>query len=171
MITGVPSAHIGCPFPEVSAVDPRNRVLTLAEEFKAFALKGNVIDMAVGIVIGAAFTQIVTSLVSNIIMPAINIFAPTSHASYTGWHVIVNGSEIPYGKFIGDIVNFFVISIAMFLLIRVFLNWLLTLHKHQAAAAETPPLTKDQQLLTEIRNLLSGQPPTSPAAPAPGPTP
>lgn len=140
-------------------MDPKQKVLTLAEEFKAFALKGNVVDMAVALIIGAAFTQIVNSLVKNILMPVVNIFAPTEHDSYTKWHVVVNGSDITFGAFIGDVVSFLFVSLALFLFIRKFLTWVLTLHRHQAATEETPPLTKDQQLLTEIRDLLKQQAP------------
>ncbi len=145
-------------------MDPKQKVLTLAEEFKAFALKGNVVDMAIALIIGAAFTQIVNSLVKNILMPVINIFAPTEHNSYTKWHYEINGSDITFGVFIGDVVSFLFVSLALFLFVRKFLAWVLTLHQHQAAAEETPPLTKDQLLLTEIRDLLKQQ---APAAPPP----
>jgi large conductance mechanosensitive channel len=139
---------------EVIAVDPRKKVLTLAEEFKAFALKGSVVDLAVGLIIGAAFTQIVRSLVDHLVMPVVNIFVPSEHASYTEWAVTINHSRIPFGLFLGDVVNFLIVALALFFLVRKFLAWVLTLHRHEAAKEETPPLTRDQELLTEIRDLL-----------------
>jgi large conductance mechanosensitive channel len=142
------------PRSERIAVDARKKVLTLAEEFQAFALKGNVVDLAVGVIIGAAFTKIVDSLVSNVLMPLVNCVMPTGQLSYTDWAIEINGSLIPFGKFLGDVVNFFLVALVLFFLIRKFLAWVLSLHHHEAAKAETPPLTRDQELLTEIRDLL-----------------
>ena len=153
-------------------MDPRQRALTLAEEFKAFALKGNVVDLAVGVIIGAAFTKIVDSMVANVLMPAINSVLPTGHASYTDWAIVIRATPIPFGKFIGEVVNFVLISLVLFFLIRKFLGWVLSLHRHEAAKAETPPLTRDQELLTEIRDLLRNVTPAPAAAPpAPSPPP
>ena len=135
-------------------MDPKQKVLTLAEEFKAFALKGNVVDMAIALIIGAAFTQIVNSLVKNILMPLITVIAPTEHPN---WHIPVGRENILVGAFVGDVVNFLFVSLALFLFIRKFLTWVLTLHRHEAATEEMPPLSKDQQLLTEIRDLLKQQ--------------
>jgi large conductance mechanosensitive channel len=146
-------------------VDPRKKVLSLAEEFKAFALKGSVVDLAVGVIIGAAFTKIVDSLVTNVLMPLLNSALPTGQASYTAWTLTINGSEVHYGKLIGDVVNFILVALALFFIVRKFLAWVLTLHRTEAAKEETPPLTKDQQLLTDIRDLLKQQPPGT-AAPA-----
>jgi large conductance mechanosensitive channel len=130
-------------------------MFSLAEEFKAFALKGNVVDLAVGVIIGAAFSKIVTSLVENVLMPSINTVLPTGQDSYKNWVVEVrDGTPIPIGLFLGDVVNFLLVSLVLFLLIRKFLAWVLSLHRHEAEKKETPPLTRDQELLTDIRDLL-----------------
>jgi len=135
-------------------VDPRKQVLTLAEEFRAFALKGSVVDLAVGVIIGGAFTQIVNSLVGNVLMPVLNAVLPTGYKSYTAWAITINETTIPLGVFIGDVLNFLFVALALFFLIRKFLSWVLSLRRAEAAKEETPPLTREQELLTEIRDLL-----------------
>jgi large conductance mechanosensitive channel len=86
-------------------------------------------------------------------MPAINIVVPAD-TGYTDWNITINGSKILYGKFIGDVVSFLVVALALFIMIRKFLGWVLSLHRHEAAKEETPPLSRDQELLAEIRDLL-----------------
>ena len=125
--------------------------MALFEEFKNFALKGNVIDLAVGVIIGAAFGKIVDSLVKSIIMPLISVLIP-SEQSYIGWKLVINGKDIPYGLFIGEVVNFLVVALALYLFIVKFLGFVMKAKKAEAAAP--PPPTKDQELLTEIRDLL-----------------
>jgi large conductance mechanosensitive channel len=137
-------------------------VLSLAQEFREFALKGNVVNLAVGLVIGAAFTQIVKSVVDNLLMPVINIFVPNNDESYTKLSWAIGGSEITYGKFLGDLVNFLIVALALFLFVRKFLGWVLTLRHREADKEETPPLSRDQELLTEIRDLLKHAPPAQP---------
>jgi len=127
--------------------------LALLEEFKNFALKGNVIDLAVGVIIGAAFGKIVDSLVKNIIMPVISVLLP-SEQGYLGWKFVINGKDIPYGLFIGEVVNFLVVALALYLFIVKFLGFVMKAKKAEAAAAPPPAPTKDQKLLTEIRDLL-----------------
>jgi large conductance mechanosensitive channel len=139
------------PIHKVDALEPTKRALTLFEEFKNFAFKGNVTDLAVGIIIGAAFGKIVDSLVKHIIMPFVSVLLP-SQQSYTGWKWVIEGKEIPYGLFLGEIVNFLIVALALFLFIVKFLGWILQTRKEEGTAP--PPLTKDQQLLTEIRDLL-----------------
>ena len=132
-------------------MDPTLKARTLAEEFRNFAFKGNVIDLAVGVIIGAAFGKIVSSLVDNIVMPTIGIILP-GDKGYEGWTLTVGASTIPYGKFFGDVVNFLIVALALFLFTVKFLGLLLKT-KSQAPL----PLTKDQELLTEIRDLLKKQ--------------
>lgn len=126
--------------------------LALLEEFKNFALKGNVIDLAVAVVIGAAFGKIIDSLVKNIIMPVIGLLMP-SEQGYLGWKLVINGKDIPYGLFIGDIVNFLVVALALYIFIVKFLGFVMKAKKEEAAAP--PPPSKQEMLLTEIRDLLS----------------
>ena len=85
------------------------------EEFKAFALKGNVMDLAVGVIIGGAFQAIVTSLVGDIITPIIGIFASTDFSNLIA---TVNGSEIKYGAFITAIINFIIMAFIIFCIVK-----------------------------------------------------
>jgi large conductance mechanosensitive channel len=139
------------PFSSVRSLDPAKRASSLFDEFKAFAFKGNVIDLAVGVIIGAAFGKIVDSLVKQIIMPLVGVVLPGKQG-YLDWKWAINGKEIPYGLFLGEVVNFVIVALALFLFIVKFLGWLMRTRKEEVAA--TPPLTKDQELLAEIRDLL-----------------
>jgi large conductance mechanosensitive channel len=139
------------PLKSISSLDPAKRAVSLFDEFKAFAFKGNVIDLAIGVIIGAAFGKIVDSLVKNIIMPLVGVILPGKHG-YLEWKWVVNGKEVPYGLFLGEVVNFLIVALALFLFIVKFLGWLM--HTRKAEVAAAPPLTKDQELLTEIRDLL-----------------
>ena len=139
------------PIKTVRSLDPAKRALSLLDEFKAFALKGNVIDLAVGVIIGAAFGKIVDSLVKHIIMPLVSTVLPGKQG-YLDWKWVINGKEVPYGLFLGEIVNFVIVALALFVFIVKFLGWLMRTKKDEVDAA--PPLTKDQELLAEIRDLL-----------------
>jgi large conductance mechanosensitive channel len=139
---------------KISSLNSTRAAFSLLDEFKAFAFKGNVIDLAVGVIIGAAFGKIIDSLVKHIIMPLISLIMP-GEKGYVGWKAVINGVEIPYGQFIGEIVNFLVVALALFIFIVKFLGWLMKSKKEEAAAPPPPPaLTKDQELLVEIRDLL-----------------
>jgi large conductance mechanosensitive channel len=139
------------PLESVRSLDPAKRALSLFDEFKAFALKGNVVDLAVGVIIGAAFGKIVDSIVKHIIMPLIGTVLP-ARQGYLDWKWVINGKEVPYGLFLGEVVNFLIVALALFLFIVKFLGWLMRTRKEEVAAP--PPLTKDQELLAEIRDLL-----------------
>ncbi|MGE5240009.1 MAG: large conductance mechanosensitive channel protein MscL [Bacteroidota bacterium] len=121
------------------------------EEFKNFAFKGNVIDLAVGVIIGIAFGKIIDALVKDIIMPLVGVVLP-GEQGYLGWKLVINGKDIPYGLFIGEVVNFLIVALALYLFIVKFLGFIMKAKK--AEAAVPPPPTKDQELLTEIRDLL-----------------
>jgi large conductance mechanosensitive channel len=142
------------PLKNVASLAPAQKAFSLLDEFKAFAFKGNVIDLAVGVIIGAAFARIVDSLVKNIMMPLIGVVLP-GQQGYVGWKWDINGKEVPYGLFIGEVVNFLIVALALFIFIAKFLGWVMRTKKQEAAA--TPPLTRDQELLTEIRDLLRKQ--------------
>jgi len=132
-------------------MDVSKKALSLVEEFKAFAFKGNVVDLAVGVIIGAAFGKIVDSLVKSVIMPIIGAILP-GEQGYLGWKLVLNGKDIPYGLFIGEVVNFLIVAAALFVVIVKFLGFIMKSKEQQAAAPAA--LTKDQQLLIEIRDLL-----------------
>jgi len=129
----------------------KNKMSSMLEEFKNFALKGNVVDLAIGVIIGAAFGKIIDSLVKHIIMPAISLLMP-GEQGYLAWKLVVNGKEIPYGLFIGEVVNFLIIALALYIFIVKFLG--LIMKKKEQEAAAPPPPTKDQELLAETRDLL-----------------
>jgi large conductance mechanosensitive channel len=139
------------PVQKISGIDPAKKAFSLVEEFKTFAFKGNVIDMAVGVIIGAAFGKIIDSLVKHIIMPMVGLLLP-GNQGYLGWKIAVGAKEVPYGLFVGEVVNFLIIAAVLFVFIVKFLGWIMK-SKQQAVAA-IPALTKDQQLLSEIRDLL-----------------
>jgi len=135
--------------------------MSFISEFKAFAMRGNVIDLAVGVVIGAAFGKIVASLVDNVIMPplgvvignvdfsdlVIKIGTPVADAK----GVVTGGAIIKYGVFLNTIIQFIIVAIAIFLVVKL-MNRLT--RKQEAAPAPPPP---DVVLLTEIRDLLKAK--------------
>jgi large conductance mechanosensitive channel len=135
----------------------------MLKEFREFAMKGNVVDLAVGVIIGAAFGAIVTSLVGDIIMPIIgaitggldfsNYFLPLAKSVTAGNLVDAKkqGAVLAYGNFITLTLNFMIIAIVLFLVIRL-INQL----KRNEAAAPPPPAkpSRQEELLTEIRDLL-----------------
>ncbi len=132
-------------------LEARQKVFSIFEEFKNFAFKGNVIDLAVGVIIGAAFGKIIDSLVKHLIMPLISVIMP-SEQGYLEWTWVIQGKEIPYGLFLGEIVNFLIVALALYIFIVKFLGLLMKAKKEEAAAP--PPPTRDQELLAEIRDLL-----------------
>jgi large conductance mechanosensitive channel len=136
---------------KTSAFDVKGKSLSLFGEFKKFALKGNVIDMAIGVIIGTAFGAIIKSLVEDIIMPFIGVILP-GDKGYEGWVLELGEAVVPYGKFLGATLNFLIIAAVLFLFVVKFLGWLMKTKKVEAAAPPAP--TKDQQLLEEIRDLL-----------------
>ena len=135
-------------------IDPAGRALSMLEEFKNFALKGNVIDLAVGVIIGAAFGKIVDSLVKHILMPLIGLLVP-GNEGYLGWKVVIGAKEVPYGLFIGEVVNFIVISLALYIFIVKFLGFVM--RSKQATPPAPPAPTKEETLLAEIRDLLKAR--------------
>jgi large conductance mechanosensitive channel len=140
------------PLDKLRDLQPTKKAVSLLEEFKNFAFKGNVIDLAVGVIIGGAFGLIVKSLVDNIIMPLVSVVIPVEHG-YQDWAIVVNNKTIPYGKFLGDVVNFLILALALYFFIVKFLGLLM----RSKEAAPPPPPTKDQELLMEIRDLLKKQ--------------
>jgi len=126
----------------------------MLEEFKNFALKGNVVDLAIGVIIGAAFGKIIDSLVKHIIMPFVSVIMP-GQQGYLAWKWVIGGKDIPYGLFIGEIVNFLIVALALYIFIVKFIGLIMKNRKEEATAP--PPPTKDQELLAEIRDLLRGR--------------
>ncbi len=120
-----------------------------AKEFKAFISRGNVVDMAVGVVIGGAFTAIITSLVNDVIMPLIGMI--TGGVNFAELKAVVGSAELAYGNFIQAIVNFLLVALVLFTVIKA-LNK--AKKKEEEKPAEPPKPAEDIVLLTEIRDLL-----------------
>jgi large conductance mechanosensitive channel len=135
-------------------------------EFKEFAMRGNVVDMAVGIVIGAAFGAIVNSLVKDVIMPPIGLV--TGNIDFSDLFINLSGQSyaslaaardagapvIAYGSFINAVINFIIVAFAIFLVVK----GMNQLRRQQEAAPETPPVPPRQEtLLEEIRDLLKAR--------------
>ena len=149
---------------------------TFLQDFKAFAMKGNVIDMAVGVVIGGAFGKIVSSLVANVIMPPIGLLVGGVNFTDLKWvmkaaeigadgkeiaEIGADGKEIApavtldYGQFLQATFDFLIIAFAIFLFIRLITKLTTKKQAEVAAAPPAPPVpTKEEVLLTEIRDLL-----------------
>ncbi|PGW45513.1 large-conductance mechanosensitive channel protein MscL [Bacillus thuringiensis] len=122
-------------------------------EFKKFAFKGNVIDLAVGVVIGAAFGKIVSSLVKDIITPLLGMIL--GGVDFTDLKITFGKSSIMYGNFIQTIFDFLIIAAAIFMFVKVFNK--LTSKREEEKEEELPEPTKEEELLGEIRDLLKQQ--------------
>lgn len=123
----------------------------ILKEFKAFALKGNVLDLAVAVVVGTAFNKIVSSLVDNIVMPSFGIL--TGGVDFKGLSVQVDGTIITYGVFLQSVIDFLIIAWAVFVAIKV----LRSLERKEAAKPESEKEvepSEEVQLLREIRDVL-----------------
>ena len=117
-------------------------------EFRAFASRGNVIDLAVGVIIGGAFSAITNSLINDIVMPILGIF--TSQITMSDLSITVAGAVITYGNFIQAVLNFLVMSFVVFCLVKAINR----LHKKEEAPKAPPKPSNEEVLLTEIRDLL-----------------
>ena len=134
----------------------------MLKEFRDFAMKGNVVDLAVGVIIGAAFGAIVASLVGDVIMPIVGAFGSLDFSNYfLGLSKAVTasnladakkqGAVLAYGSFITATVNFLIVAFVLFVVIRLINQ----LKREEAAAPAAPPKpTREEELLTEIRDLL-----------------
>lgn len=121
------------------------------EEFKTFALKGNVMDMAVGVIIGAAFQAIVSSLVSDIISPLLGSFAGMNFDSLS---VSINGATLAYGKFITAVINFLIMALVLFMLVKT-INKISSMFHEQKIEEESKPKKSDELIaLEKIVSLL-----------------
>ena len=137
----------------------------MLKEFRDFAMKGNVVDLAVGVIIGAAFGAIVSSMVGDIIMPVIGAITGGLDFSnyFTGMSKAVTatnladakkqGAVLAWGSFLTVTLNFLIVAFVLFVVIR-FIN---KFKREEAKPAEAPAPTKDQELLTEIRDLLKAK--------------
>ena len=133
--------------------------MSFIQDFKAFALKGNVVDMAVGVIIGGAFGKIVTSIVNNVIMPPIGVL--TGGVDFTDLKLVIKEAEgeaeavtLNYGQFIQDVVDFLIIAFCIFLMVKGIAALNRKKEEEPAAPAPEPEPSAEEKLLTEIRDLL-----------------
>ncbi|MGN0250642.1 MAG: large-conductance mechanosensitive channel protein MscL [Oliverpabstia sp.] len=132
-------------------------------EFKEFAFKGNVIDMAVGVIIGGAFSKIVTSLVGDILMPILG--AITGGINFTDMKFVISNAilengepaAIAYGSFIQNIIDFLIIAVCIFGMVKVVSKVTARMKKEEEPAPEEPKGPTQEELLAEIRDLLKEQ--------------
>jgi len=131
----------------------------MLSEFKEFAIKGNVVDMAVGIIVGAAFGKIVSSFVADVIMPPIGVMMGGVNFSDLAYTIQEAAGDVPavvikYGAFIQTVVDFIIVAFAIFIAVKV-MN---SLKKEEETAPEEEPApSKEEVLLTEIRDLLKNK--------------
>ena len=121
-------------------------------EFKEFIARGNVMDMAVGVIIGGAFSSITTSLINDIIMPILGIF--TSSISFADLAVEVGGAVITYGNFVQAVLNFLVMALVVFCLVKAMNSFHKKKEEPAPEPAPEPEPSAEEKLLTEIRDLL-----------------
>jgi large conductance mechanosensitive channel len=130
--------------------------MSLASEFKEFAMKGSVIDLAVGVVIGAAFGKIVASLVGDVIMPSLSPMLGSVNFTDLAWHISTDGAGKPvllkYGSFLQTIFEFIIIALSIFMVVK----GINRLKRPPPPTSPTPiPPTKTEALLQDIRDLLA----------------
>src|SRR6188768_65082 len=126
--------------------------MSVVKEFKEFAMRGNVVDLAVAVVIGGAFGKIVSSLVDDIITPA--ILTPALKAAHLTnlTELVIPGTAIKYGNFLSQVISFIIVAIALFIIVKA-IN---SMKKKEEVAPSAPPIpTKEEVLLTEIRDILA----------------
>ena len=126
--------------------------MSFLKEFKEFAIRGNVMDMAVGVIIGVAFGKIVSSLVDDILMPLIGI--ATGGVDFSRLSCMIGDAEVKYGMFLQNVIDFFIIALCIFSMIRA-MNSIAKKQKEEPAAPAEPGI--EEKLLTEIRDLLKNR--------------
>lgn len=135
----------------------------MLKEFKEFALKGNVLDMAIGVIIGSAFSKIVTSLVNEIIMPILSLLTGGINFTDLKWvispavlneagEVLKKESALLYGSFLQNILDFFLVAISLFIVVKIMNR--LRRKKEEPAPAPAPKGPSTEELLGEIRDIL-----------------
>ncbi len=145
----------------------KNKASSLIEEFKAFAFKGNIVDMAIGVIIGGAFGKIVTSFVNDIVMPSVTALIAMGGAKDTAANLkelaytTAAGVKIPYGSFLGGVLDFLIVALVVFFVMKKFLGFMQNMRKKEEVAAAEPPAppappepSAEEKLLTEIRDLM-----------------
>lgn len=147
----------------------KGKASSLIEEFKAFAFKGNIVDMAIGVIIGGAFGKIVSSFVSDIVTPCITALITTASSGESetatealkALTITCNGIVIPYGSFLAQVVDFLIVAIVIFFVMKKFLGFMVNMRKKEDEKPTEPPTppepSAEEKLLTEIRDLLKNK--------------
>lgn len=135
-------------------IKDKDKIKNFAMEFKTFISKGNVVDMAVGVIIGSAFGKIVTSLVNDIFMPLIGIII--GGVDFTNLTLKVKDASINYGMFIQNIIDFLIVAFCIFVFVKI-LNKLSFKKKEASCEKEAPKKDENTLLLEEIRDILKSQ--------------
>ena len=125
--------------------------MSLVREFREFAVKGNVVDLAVGVIIGTAFGKIVASLVEDMMMPALG--ALIGGLDFKNLYLQIGAAKIAYGKFIQTCVDFCIIALAIFFMVKL-INYL---RRHEEKRPPAAPPPRQEKLLEEIRDLLKAK--------------
>ena len=128
---------------------------SFVKEFKEFAMKGNVMDMAVGVIIGGAFGKIVSSLVDNILMPIIGVL--TGGMDFSALSIMVGDAKVNYGMFIQNVIDFLIIAFCIFLMIKGMNKLTKKKEAEPEAPAPAPEPSAEEKLLSEIRDLLKNK--------------
>lgn len=131
-------------------INPKKTVTTEISEFKKFISRGNVVDMAVGVIVGGAFGKIVTSLVNDILMPIIGVFL--GGLDFTSLTIKINDATIHYGLFIQSVVDFLIVAFCIFVMVRLFEKF-----KHNESKEDVITISKQEKLLEEIRDILKNK--------------
>ncbi|MEP0927190.1 large conductance mechanosensitive channel protein MscL [Leptolyngbya sp. SLC-A1] len=131
----------------------RARAFSIWDDFRAFALKGNVVDLAVAVIIGGAFGAVISSLVEDILMPA--LINPLLAGAGTNWREAVVGPEIRLGSFMGTVIDFLIIALVLFIIIRIFERF-----KRKEAAVDPEPTIEEKlnDTLTRLATYLESRP-------------
>ncbi len=130
--------------------------MKIYDEFKKFISRGNVVDLAVGVVIGTAFTNIVNSLVANIITPLLSVILGKINIADLSLKV-TEELKIPYGQFLQSIIDFLLISISIFIMVKAINTVKDKFEKKEEAEKPAPTPSKEEVLLTEIRDILKNK--------------
>ena len=130
-------------------ISKKNMIMNEVNEFKKFISRGNVVDMAVGVIVGGAFGKIVTSLVNDVLMPLIGTVM--GGINFSDLSIKIKDANIAYGLFVQSVVDFLIIAMCIFAMVKVFERFK---HKEEEKVAPKPAKTDEVKLLEEIRDLL-----------------
>ena len=126
----------------------------MLKEFKEFAMRGNIVDLAIGVIIGGAFNKIVSSLVNDIVMPLVGLLL--GGINFSSLSFTIGEAVVKYGMFIQTVVDFLIVAFSIFLVVKMLNKWKQR-KKQEEKTAAPPALTKQEELLMEIRDLLKKQ--------------